>query len=158
MRVVVDTNVFIGAFFENNQECQLILREEHKGEFQLIMSSKMQEELLRILEKSIKEYEVNREEALPVIKILSRALLRAEQIKPKKKFTKCEDNMDNMFFECAIEGNANVIISKDAHIHALKNKDTPIVNNNKEKIKIMYPDEFIMELKKIKLVTNFNSR
>jgi len=31
MNVILDTNVFIEAFFEGNEDCVLILREEHKG-------------------------------------------------------------------------------------------------------------------------------
>ncbi|MCD3234814.1 putative toxin-antitoxin system toxin component, PIN family (plasmid) [Clostridium botulinum] len=158
MKVVVDTNIFIGAFFENNKDCQLLLRKEHNGEFKLIMSNAMQEELLRIIEQSIKRYEINSSDLIPIFKMIARFLLRTEKVEPTQKFMKCKDPMDNMFFECAIEGNANYIISKDAHIHALKDENGILKNNNKGSIRIMYPDEFIMELSKIKLVANFNNR
>lgn len=156
MKVVLDTNVFIDSFFNQNDDCKLILREEHKGEFQLLMSNSMHEELLRILDKSTKEFELSVQESIMIFKLLSRAILRTKNVEPKKKFTECEDPDDNMFFECAIEGNADYIISRDGHIHALKNRDIPLKNSNNKEIKIMYPDEFVMEIKKIKLVASFN--
>ena len=158
MRVVLDTNIFIDAFFKNNADCNLILREEHNGEFQLLMSNKMQEELLRILDKSILEYELESNEVIPIFKILSRAMLRAEKVEPRKRFTKCEDPDDNMFFECAIEGNADYIISRDKHLHNLKNSDVILKNSSNKEIKILYPDEFVFEINKVKLVANFNNR
>lgn len=153
MRVVLDTNVFIDAFFKVDENCKLILRAEHNGEFKLLMSNEMQEELLRILGKSFSELEFDSEDVFLTMKIMGRALRRTEPIEPIKKFTKCEDPDDNMFFECAIDGNANYIISRDTHIQALRDKG--LRNKNKEEIKILYPNEFVMELKKITLVASF---
>lgn len=153
MRVVLDTNVFIDAFFKDDRDCNIVLKAEHNGEFRLLVSNEMQEELLRILGKSFSEFDFDGNEVFIIMKIISRALRRSDPISTTKKFTKCEDKDDSMFFECAIEGNANYIISRDKHIHSLK--DDKIFNKNKEEIKILYPDEFVMELKKIKLVANF---
>ncbi|MGL4654728.1 MAG: putative toxin-antitoxin system toxin component, PIN family [Sarcina sp.] len=157
MRVVLDTNVFIEAFFSSDENCSLILRAEHDGEINLIMSSKMHEELLRIINKLIHELEFTSSETFEVFKLLSRALLRTENITPKKRFTKCEDKDDNIFFDCAIEGNANFIVSRDKHLHDVQKKHT-LKNSKNEAIKVLYPDEFIMVLKKIKLVANFNNK
>ena len=153
MRVVLDTNVFIDAFFKDNIDCNIVLKAERNGEFRLLVSNEMQEELLRILGKSFSEFDFDGNEVFIIMKIISRALRRSDPISTTKKFTKCEDKDDSMFFECAIEGNTNYIISRDKHIHSLK--DDKIFNKNKEEIKILYPDEFVMELKKIKLVANF---
>lgn len=153
MRVVLDTNVFIDAFFKDDRDCNIVLKAEHNGEFRLLVSNEMQEELLRILGKSFSEFDFDGNEVFIIMKIISRALRRSDPISTTKKFTKCEDKDDSMFFECAIEGNANYIISRDKHIHSLK--DDKIFNKNKEEIKILYPDEFVMELKKIKLAANF---
>lgn len=153
MRVVLDTNVFIDAFFKDDRDCNIVLKAERNGEFRLLVSNEIQEELLRILGKSFSEFDFDGNEVFIIMKIISRALRRSDPISTTKKFTKCEDKDDSMFFECAIEGNANYIISRDKHIHSLK--DDKIFNKNKEEIKILYPDEFVMELKKIKLVANF---
>lgn len=153
MRVVLDTNVFIDAFFKDDRDCNIVLKAERNGEFRLLVSNEMQEELLRILGKSFSEFDFDGNEVFIIMKIISRALRRSDPISTTKKFTKCEDKDDSMFFECAIEGNANYIISRDKHIHSLK--DDKIFNKNKEEIKILYPDEFVMELKKIKLAANF---
>lgn len=153
MRVVLDTNVFIDAFFKDDRDCNIVLKAEHNGEFRLLVSNEMQEELLRILGKSFSEFDFDGNEVFIIMKIISRALRRSDPISTTKKFTKCEDKDDSMFFECAIEGNANYIISRDKHIHSLK--DDKIFNKNKEEIKILYPDGFVMELKKIKLAANF---
>lgn len=155
MKVVIDTNTFIDAFFDDNEDCKLVLREEHKGEFELLMSHETSEELLRILEIYVKKAELNGQQTTAIFKMICRSMLRASMVKPKKKFTKCEDPDDNMFFECAIDGNADYIISRDAHLHALKEDN--IKNKLMKPIKILYPDEFIMEIKTIKLVTRFNN-
>ena len=138
MRVVLDTNVFIDAFFKDDRDCNIVLKAEHNGEFRLLVSNEMQEELLRILGKSFSEFDFDGNEVFIIMKIISRALRRSDPISTTKKFTKCEDKDDSMFFECAIEGNANYIISRDKHIHSLK--DDKIFNKNKEEIKILYPD------------------
>lgn len=157
MNVILDTNVFIEALFEGNEDCILILREEHKGEFQLIMSNDMHEELLRIVSKSAKEYNLSNVAILNAQKVLSRTILRTEYIKPTTKFKKCIDQDDNMFFSCAIDGNADYIISKDKHVQELRERKDLLKNKNGQLIKVLYPDEFIMELKTIKLVANFNN-
>jgi putative PIN family toxin of toxin-antitoxin system len=154
MKVVVDTNIFLDAFFKADDDCELVLRKEHNGEFQLIMSHNMSEELFRMIESFIKELELDEDSILLTYRMLSRALLRTENIIPKTRFTKCEDKDDNMFFSCAIDGNANYIISKDHHIHDLKN--IRIKNKNNELIEILYPDEFIAKLDIIKLAVHFN--
>jgi putative PIN family toxin of toxin-antitoxin system len=157
MNVILDTNVFIEALFEGNEDCILILREEHKGEFQLIMSNEMHEELLRIVNKSAKEYNLSNMEILNTQKILSRTILRTEYIKPTTKFKKCSDSDDNMFFSCAIDGNADYIISRDKHVQDLRERKDLLKNKDGKEIKVLYPDEFVMEIKKIKLVASFSN-
>lgn len=157
MKVVLDTNVFIDAFFGTNENCKLILRAEHNGEISLVMSSSMNEELLRIIHKSVDKFDLSPDETVTILKLLSRTLLKTKNIEPKKKFNKCADKDDNIFFECAIEGNANYIISRDKHLHDVKQKHK-LVNSKGEQIQVLYPDEFVFELKKIKLVANFNNR
>lgn len=158
MKVVLDTNVFIDAFFDGNEDCKLILREEHNGEFQLLMSNDMHEELLRILEKSLKEFDLTDAEAVCIRRMLSRAILRTDCIKPTTKFKACSDSDDNMFFSCAIDGNADYIISRDKHVQGLRERKDLLKNKDGKEIKILYPDEFIMQLKTLKLVANFNNK
>ncbi|MDU1095806.1 MAG: putative toxin-antitoxin system toxin component, PIN family [Clostridium sp.] len=158
MRVVLDTNVFIDAFFGTNENCKLILRKEHNGEFNIIMSKEMNEELIRMIQSSMKKLEMSEDEEAIVYRMLMRALFRTEKIEPKIKFTKCSDKDDNMFFACAIDGNADYIISRDHHIHNLKNADKPILNKAKKEIKILYPDEFVFELGRIQLASSFNNK
>lgn len=156
MKVVVDTNVFINAFFEADKECKLVLRKEHNGEFHLVMCHDMNEELQRMLESSIKKFNIDSNGSVMIYKMLSRTLLRADNINTTTKFNKCSDKDDNIFFSCAIDGNANYIISKDKHIHEMKN--VGLKNKNKQPIEILYPDEFIQKLDKLKLITHFNNK
>jgi putative PIN family toxin of toxin-antitoxin system len=155
MKVVVDTNIFIDAFFKDDADCKLILRKEHNGEYILLMNHDTHEELQRMLGKFINEFNAEDNDIISIYKVLSRALLRTENIKTTTKFDKCEDKDDNMFFECAIDGNADYIISKDKHIHALKDKE--IRNKNKQIVEILYPDEFIQKLDTIKLRIHFGN-
>lgn len=156
MKVVIDTNVFLDAFFSVDENCKLILRKEHNGEFQIIMSHDMNEELIRMIQSSMKKLGIEENDQAIIYRMLMRALFRTEKIEPKTNFNKCSDKDDNMFFACAIDGNADYIISRDAHIHELKNKEKSLRNKNSKEIKILYPDEFIFELQKIQLVTVFN--
>lgn len=155
MRVVLDTNIFMSAFFESYDEnCSIILKKERNGEFLLLMSNEMTEELLRVTKSLAKRNELEDSQKEFIFTVLSRALRRTEAVEPKTKFDKCEDEDDNMFFSCAIDGNADYIISKDKHIQALR--DTGIKNKKNKKIEILYPDEFVNNLKKIALVSNSN--
>lgn len=77
MRVVLDTNVFIDAFFKDDRDCNIVLKAEHNGEFRLLVSNEMQEELLRILGKSFSEFDFDGNEVFIIMKIISRALRRA---------------------------------------------------------------------------------
>lgn len=157
MRVVLDTNIFINAFMNIDENCKIILKREHNGEFRIIMSNSMNEELIRMLEKLMDELGLDTDQRALVYRTILRALRRTEPVEPTIKFNKCEDSDDNMFFACAIDGNADYIISKDKHIHAVKEK-YEIKNKNNKPIKILYPDEFVFELDRLKLVANFNKR
>jgi len=117
----------------------------------------MHEELQRMMVKMFKEHEFDNIEILNTQKVLSRTILRTEYIKPTTKFKKCSDKDDNMFFSCAIDGNADYIISKDKHVQELRDRKDLLKNNNGKEIKVLYPNEFIMEIKTIKLVANFNN-
>lgn len=156
MKVVLDTNVFIDALFNVCDDCKIILKRESKGEYCIIMSNDMNEELIRIIESLSKKTDIEDNDKLVIYRILLRALRRVEPIEPKTKFTKCSDRDDNMFFSCAIDGNADYIVSKDKHIHELK--EVGLKNKQGREIGIFYPDEFIIELDKLKLVTYYNNR
>lgn len=155
MDVVVDTNIFLDAFFENDTECKSLLKKENKREFQLLMNHATSEELFRMIHSAIKRLELDRSSVVQINNMLYRALLRTKEINSATKFIKCEDKDDNMFFECAIDGNADCIVSRDHHIHDLK--DIGIRNNNGKLIEILYPDEFNSKLDIIKLSKHFSS-
>lgn len=136
MRVVLDTNVLVSGTFWRGDSEKIIDKIENK-EIELILSKDL-----------IDEYEevINREEIMN--KIQNKDLILNESVQkiindsiivePKQKFSIVEDIDDNKIIECAVEGNADYIVSQDNHLLKLKEfKD----------IKIVTPEDFLGVLK-----------
>lgn len=115
-RLVLDTNVLISALFWKGAPRRLY---EHirAGKYIMLFTEDMGKELIRVL--SHKKFGLTAQEIFPVLFDIKR---HAHWIfvKTKVKVIK-EDPTDNIFLECAIEGNADYIISGDRHLLSLKN-------------------------------------
>ena len=73
-------------------------------------------------------------------RLISLLLEIAEMIEPKNKLNVVKDDpTDNKFIECAVEGNADYIITGDNHLQKLKEH---------RGIKILNPADFLRKLKK----------
>lgn len=114
MRIVLDTNILISAFFWDGNERKL-LRLCRKKKHQVITSPQILDELTRILldkfnlpEEKINEY---REEIL----LMSELVLPVGEIDIIK-----EDPADNTVIETALLGKAVKIITGDKHLLKLK--------------------------------------
>ncbi len=133
MRVVLDTNVLVSGTFWKGDSEKIVDKVENK-EVELISSKEL-----------IEEYEevINREEIMD--KTQNKDLILNESVQkvindstivePTKKFDVVkEDPKDNKIVECAVEGNADYIISQDNHLLNLKEFNG---------IKILTPEEFL---------------
>ena len=133
MKVVLDTNVLISATFWEGDSSKIVKKVEDK-EIELILSKDILDEFKSVLEyKEIQEKIKNKnlEMKRTVEKIISISTI----VEPKNKFKIVEkDSDDDKFLECAVEGNADFIISQDNHLLKLKEF---------KGIKILTPSEFL---------------
>lgn len=113
LKVVLDTNVFIAAYFNRKSASARIIDLCLENKHKLIFSPRLRKEL-RLILKNVRAEREFRE------KIRS-LFVNASKVKPTKKvFTVKEDPEDNKFLECALEGEADYLITSDRHLLELE--------------------------------------
>jgi len=133
MRVVLDTNVLVSGTFWRGDSAEIIDKISSK-ELELIISKEI-----------IEEYEevIVRDEIMD--KIENKSLILNESVRkiinsstivePSQRFEAVKDDpKDNKILECAVEGEADYIISQDNHLLSLKEFMG---------VKIINPEEFL---------------
>ena len=115
IRVVLDTNVFVSAIVSDGKSREL-LKKGIARQYILVTSHSILKELVSVLRRpkfKISEDEVNR----TII-----ALIRtADLVSVRTKIEAVEaDPKDDMVIETAIDGDAQMIVSGDSHLIALK--------------------------------------
>ncbi len=144
LKVVIDTNVFVSGLANKNSSCGRILQAWKSGEITLVISFAILDELKRVLDypnikgffrkahisdKDIKDLFI----AISINAVLEQDVDGPLIIK--------EDPSDDSFIHCAVQGNAEYIISGDKHL--LKFEEY-------QGIKIIKPTDFIRILKQQK--------
>jgi len=114
--VVLDTNVLISALLFNGKTSGLVDLWK-QSEVVPLVSSETLREIIRVLAYprfELEEAEIKsilNEEILPFV----------ETVNISHPFTGvCQDRADDMFLACAVNGNAEAIISGDIHLLSLK--------------------------------------
>ena len=115
MRVVVDTNIFVSSFFGGNP--RKIIDLWKKGEISLCLSKDILDEYVDVLERIGLEDEREIEELLSLFAKGINIIFTTKT--PKIKVVK-EDPDDDKFIECAIALKAEVIITGDKALKAIK--------------------------------------
>lgn len=128
MKVVFDTNIFISAFVIPGSQAEKAMLRIIEGMDVLLLSKGILDELLSVL--SIK-FSRDREEISRLAVILSEM---AEWVDPSKKIKVLSDEPDNRILECAVSGNADVIVTGDKEILRL---------GEYEKIKVISLKEYL---------------
>lgn len=108
-RVVLDTNVYISAYGFGGKPAA-VLREGILGTYALVVSPAILTEL------ADKLYEVlgfDDEHVGGVIRQIARV---AEVVRPSDTIRVIRDEADNRVLECAVHGDADVIVSGDKHL------------------------------------------
>lgn len=129
MKVVYDTNIIIsGLLFSGKQRELLKCVIDHS--VQLIISHSIIKEISDVITRS--KFKVRRElQVISVAELIEISTL----VQPSKKVNIVEnDPDDNMIIECAIEGNAEFIITGDSDLLKI---------NSYEGIKIIDSNEFL---------------
>jgi len=122
LRIVFDSNVYISALLFKGIPGK-ILEMAHKDKIVLIISEEIITETVRILEDKFKWPRHN------IDKFKTRLLDISEIIRPDIKIDIIKEReSDNRILECAVSGDANLIVSGDKHLLKLKSyKNIPIV-------------------------------
>lgn len=112
-RIVVDTNIMVGAIMKPAGASNKILDMWTQGRLTLLVTERILDEYRTILSQKWLPDRVSD---------LNRHMTEfAEVVDPKERVYEIkEDPSDNRFLECAAEGEADYIISSDQHLLALK--------------------------------------
>ena len=124
IRVVLDTNVLVSAILAPEGPPAQILSLVKNGAVELVFSPPTMAEVLQVLQRPklidlMRKHDVDPEEAenfiqaLAGISLIVPGELKVENIS--------DDPNDNMFLACALEGEAQFIVSGDRHLTDLKN-------------------------------------
>ena len=115
LRVVIDTNVFISAFYlPESRPANVVLLARRKTILNLI-SPQILKEVERIIKKKLLWDNSKTHGAVRWIKNFS------EEVYPQERLAIIADDPDNRVLECAVAGQADLIISGDKHLLNLKN-------------------------------------
>jgi uncharacterized protein len=112
IKVVLDTNIFISGIFWRGNYCSHIIDAWRSGKIILVSSIEIVQELIRTLRDF--KIEMDKETMEMWRKMI---IDNSTMVIPKKKLNIVkEDPDDDKFFEAALEGKADYIISQDKHI------------------------------------------
>ena len=128
--MVADTNILIsGLFWEGNESDILMMCKT--GDITLIVSPDIIMELENVLSRE--KFGLTKEE---VDSAVGEILSISKIVNPRMQIDIIKDDPDdNIILECAIEGNAELIISGNKHVYNLQNfRNIPIVRT-KEALK-----------------------
>ena len=115
LKVVIDTNVFISAFYlPKSKPAGVVLLARRKTILNLI-SPPILKEVERIIKKKLFWDNSKTQSAVRRIKNFS------EEVHPQERLAIIADDPDNRILECAVAGQADFIISGDKHLLNLKN-------------------------------------
>ena len=134
VRVVLDTNVWISALNFGGKPAQ-ILKLAVKGRIRLYSSQTLFAELLGVLRKKF-DYS---DEKIEEVEILFKKRVKFREPRTTLNVVKA-DPSDNRVLECALEAEADYIVSGDKDLLNL---------GNLKKIKIVNPAEFLRIFKEI---------
>ena len=115
LRVVLDTNVLVSAIISDGKSRELLKR-GIINEYSIVTSDLILKELVTVLRRP--KFKTSEDEVHRIILALVRTG-DVVSVKTKIKAVK-EDPKDNMIIETAIDGEANIIVTGDSHLLALK--------------------------------------
>ncbi len=121
LKVVLDANMFVSAILKPNSKPAKILELVQKQKVHLLVSMSILLEIRRVLlyPKLQKLHHLN---AKQIDTLLEELIKFAVFIKEELKINAIKDDpSDNKYLECAVQGEAEYIISGDHHLKDLKN-------------------------------------
>ena len=132
MRAVLDTNVLVAFLLTRGHITSAILDGWERGDFDLLTSPRLIAEVRNTLKKANLRQRIRPEAAGALLEALAEEALHTPGALELHGVTPDPD--DDWVVSCAVEGNADVIVSRDAHLLGLKEY---------EGIRIVEPAEFV---------------
>ena len=132
MRIVIDSNIWISVFINNDS--QSFIKKIFEREIEIISSSRQIEEISNVLSRP-KIKNVIAHELIEAFLILF--LKSVDIVETKIKITDCRDEKDNFILEAAISGNVDYIVTEDKDLLVLNPYKTVKVVTAKEFYKII---------------------
>jgi putative PIN family toxin of toxin-antitoxin system len=112
-RVVLDTNVYVSAYGFGGTPARLV-RAAILGEIDLVTSPALLAEVARILADKLGFDSTHVEE---VVRQIGRIAI---VVRPTERLAVLSDEPDNRVLECALAGDADIIVSGDRHLLKLR--------------------------------------
>ncbi len=117
MRVVFDTNVFVSALVFPGGNGERAVQQVIDGHDHLLVSRAIVGELLEVLAR---KFARDREELARVAVFVAGI---GEVIEPRVSITVLADDADNRILECAVDGGAQLIVTGDKGMLALRDSE-----------------------------------
>ncbi len=126
MRVVFDTNIFISALAIPNGRADEAMLRVVKGKVRLLVSKAIIHEVLDVLAR---KFDRDKEELARVAVYLTEIGI---VVRPRRKIRVLSDDPDNRILECAVSGEADIIVTGDkAMLNLGEYKNVKIVSLKK---------------------------
>ena len=129
MRAVVDTNILVRAIIRPRGAVGRVLSGLRRGDYTLLYSKALLDELVDVLNRPRirQKYHLTDRDITTLIRLV---LLRGEAVIPALKIAVCRDPKDNKFLEVAVAGRADVVVSKDDDLLAMRPfEEIPILSS-----------------------------
>lgn len=150
IRVVVDTNVFIDAIFHNDESCKSIFEYKQNKQIQFCMNEKMYNELILIFGRLLERNKLLKD-MTKMISRFGKVLWEIEKVEHNTKTHYCvDDEEDDKFVDCCIDGRIQYLITSDMHIREVTKSLEEIKEKYRLDLKIMSPFQFSKELLRLK--------
>ena len=123
IRVVLDTNILISAIISPKGKSARVLEWERKGHIELLFSPATIEEAWKVLRyPKVRNLLQKNKLSFETAEISLENTIKSSIVVPGQVTvdTLKGDPTDNVFLSCAIEGQADFIVSGDGHLNSLK--------------------------------------
>lgn len=156
MKAVVDTNVFVNAIFHGDKWSREVLNRHMNEEITISMNKECQTELLVIFLIFVAEkFKTDKRQLYRYYGKLTDALWTMERTPCKTRTKYSIDNGDNKFINCAIDSNAEYIVTYNSdHLCGFEEQ---IKKDHGVNIKVLTPYNFIIEVNKFRFRDTVNS-
>jgi putative PIN family toxin of toxin-antitoxin system len=114
IKVVLDTNIFIAAWFEESTDCEKILELVKNRKIRLLFAQDTIGELIYLVKNFARHNIDDVSERILLLKWIAELFYYSLSVNTMKtEVENSNDEYDDMFLKCAIEGKADYLISDD---------------------------------------------